>query len=194
MDTSNLIQKIRSKFGILYTHMVLSVLTLASVSVWAGSNDIYTSSSSYEFYWFTAVFTFLFGVTGCVYHKLPTVWKKILPSNLNGTFTLDQKIQVLAGLSVMLTLFWLSASASVASLLSDCLSLKKNLEYLDSLDSNLEISYNYHCNGEIMSVTFGFVMFIVWGFVSLLFCRRVYRKLTSPVIIDVASTTLQETN
>ena len=50
--------------------IILSIGSIAGVSVWADSNDIFTLSDSYSFYWFVAITSLLFSLASYFTHTL----------------------------------------------------------------------------------------------------------------------------
>jgi hypothetical protein len=133
-----------SKEILLLGNLVFSIGGIVGNSIWAASDNIYTLTSAYEFYWFVTVSSLLIGITGGVYHL------DILKFSDN-----DRKIlfYVFAVISVLYPIFWLAAAASVASHLRDCLNVKQRF------------GLNLTCDGAIISTSFGFANFVVWGFV-----------------------------
>ena len=118
--------------------IILSIGSIAGVSVWADSNDISTLSNSYVFYWFVAITSFLFSLVSYFYHTIKSIIiyirKNIKLTNLH--------IYTVSIFGSIYILFWLAASVSVASDLRYCLIVKNN------------------CNGQMISTVFGFANFI----------------------------------
>jgi hypothetical protein len=148
-----------SKEILLLGNLVFSIGGIVGNSIWAASDNIYTLTSAYEFYWFVTVSSLLIGITGGVYHL------GILKCSDN-----DRKMlfYVFAVISVLYPIFWLAAAASVASHLRDCLYVKQRF--------GLGFRLNLTCDGAIVSTSFGFANFIVWGFVLALVFPYIKQK------------------
>jgi|UniRef100_A0A6C0AL48 hypothetical protein len=127
--------------------IILSIGSIVGVSVWADSNDIFTLSDSYSFYWFVAITSLLFSLASYFTHTL----KYIISYTRQSTKLSNLHMYAVSIFGSIYTIFWLGASASVASNLRYCLVIKNNYRY-----------YNYNCNGQIISTVFGFLNFILW--------------------------------
>ena len=129
--------------------IILSIGSIAGVSVWADSNDIFTLSNSYSFYWFVAITSLLFSLASYFIHTLKIfidyTRQSIKLSNLH--------LYVVTFFGSIYTIFWLGASAGVTSNLRYCLVIKNNF------------NFNYNCNGQIISTVFGFLNFILWSII-----------------------------
>ena len=91
--------------------------------------------------------------------------------------------------SYILTIFWLAASSSMASVLRNCLTIKK-LETNFDYEFNSEFNYNFYlqkytCNGEIITVSFGFSLFVLWVLVSYILSNNIYNRLFKSPSEDV---------
>ena len=152
---------------ILIANILLTIGAIVGISVFASQKgDIYILSDTYGFYWFLSIFSFLIGIFGYAYHQINYV-KDQFPKS-------EYSIYGMAFISLLFTVFWLSASASMASILRNCLYIK-NLIYPNYYD--LDYSYNYTCNGEIITTTFGFSLFILWCIVTYIIGEKLYSKL-----------------
>ena len=125
--------------------IILSIGSIAGVSVWADSNDIFTLSDSYSFYWFVAITSLLFSLASYFTHTI----KSLILYTRQGTKLSNLHMYAVSIFGSIYIIFWLSASASVASNLRYCLVIKNNFRY-------------YNCNGQIISTVFGFSNFILW--------------------------------
>jgi hypothetical protein len=97
--------------------------------------------------------------------------------------------------SVLYPIFWLAASASVASHLRDCLYIKNKLREYDDDFYFWGYRFNVQCDGEIVSTSFGFANFIVWVYVLFLFYPYIKRKFFSvQESSSNANVEMQETN
>jgi len=157
--------------------IILSICSIAGVSVWADSNDVFTLTNSYVFYWFVSITSFLFSLSAyfLMYEKNMINYTKqnIKLSNLH--------MYTVSIFGTIYIIFWLGASASVASDLRYCLSIKNNFKNAYYY-FNILYNYNYNCNGEIVSTVFGFFNFILWCVIvyySGSFWYSVYKKSTN---------------
>jgi len=164
---------------LLTANVLFSIGGIVGNSLWAASNSIYTLSSAYEFYWFVTVSSFLIGVGGSVYHSGVVKYSENVKQYLSYAFVV---------VSVLYPIFWLAASASVASHLRDCLYIKNRLREYDDDFYFWGYRFNVKCDGEIVSTSFGFANFIVWVYVLFLFYPYIKRKFFS------SSNAMQETN
>lgn len=154
---------------LLTANVLFSIGGIVGNSLWAASNNVFTLSSAYEFYWFVTVTSFLIGVGGMVYHSGKVEIVESVRKNL---------VYVFIVVSVLYPIFWLAASASVASHLRDCLYIKRKIGDVLYDDDYYFYGYkfNLECDGEIISTSFGFANFIVWVMVFVLFYPYVWRK------------------
>lgn len=151
---------------ILIVNIILNIGAIVGISVFASqTDDAYILSDTYGFYWFLSIFSFLNSMFGYAYHQINYV-KDLFPKS-------EYSIYGMAFISLLFTVFWLAASASMASILRNCIYIK-NLIYPNY---NLVDSYNYTCNGEIITTTFGFSLFILWCIVSYIMVKKLYVKL-----------------
>lgn len=196
MDFIQVISFVTSKDFVVYLHALFSLSSLVGISLWASSDDVYVLTSSYNFYWFMSIFTLLFSILSILYYKFPNVWNH-LTSQMELTLTDNQKLYTMGGISFVMSIMWLAAAASVADVTRECLHFKK---YWNSLlpdedyplydrfsNGYYDLTYNYKCNGEIVSTTFGFLLFVTWLFMSFVLSKKVYSKLREPTVIDVAN-------
>lgn len=196
MNPKQIFSIMKSKDFVVCLHSLFSTSSLVGISLWTASNDVYSGTSSYNFYWVLCIFTFLFAWLSVLYYKFPSTWKYIT-SHMELNLTEDQKLYSMFGLSFVFTIMWLSASASVADITRECVHFKKYWEttlpdedyplYDRFSDGYYNLDYNYKCHGEIVSTTFGFLLFGTWGIVSYILSKAVYSKLHKPAIIDVAN-------
>jgi hypothetical protein len=160
---------------LLTANVLFSLGGIIGNSLWAASNNVFTLSSAYEFYWFVTVTSFLIGVGGMVYHSGKVQIVESVRKNL---------VYVFIVISVMYPIFWLAASASVASHLRDCLYIKKRLGNILDDDDYYFYGYRFNlkCDGEIISTSFGFANFIVWVLVLVAFFPYLRKKFEGVVI------------
>jgi hypothetical protein len=174
---------------ILLANIILSIGSIVGIAIFASQpNDMYISSDAYGFYWFVSTFSLLSGIFGYAYHKVNYV-KQQFPKSEYG-------IHGMALISLLFTVFWLAASASMTSVLRNCLQIKNlmhprylndgesisSARYLNDGESissarYLLYSYNYTCNGQIITTTFGFSLFILWCIVSYIVAIKMFSRL-----------------
>ena len=175
---------------ILLANIILSIGAIAGISVFASQiGDVFILSDTYGFYWFISTFSLLAGIIGYAYHKVNYV-KQQFPQSEYG-------IYVMGVISLLFTVFWLAASASMTSVLRNCIQIKNVWypEYLNDGDDDsvsLEryfndddyvsstrylVSNNYTCNGQIITTTFGYSLFILWCVVSYLVAIKLFSRL-----------------
>jgi hypothetical protein len=161
---------------ILLANIILSIGAIVGISVFASqTGDIFISSDTYGFYWFVSTFSLLTGIVGYCYHKIDYV-KQQFPKS-------EYIIYGMGLISLLFTVFWLAASASMTSVLRNCLQIK-NLKYPEYIDDDQTGSviyfyydYNYTCNGEIITTTFGYSLFILWCVVSYIVVMKLFSRL-----------------
>jgi hypothetical protein len=159
--------------------IILSIGSIAGVSVWADSNDVFTLSDSYVFYWFVAITSLLFSLSSYLVHTI----KSLINYTRQSTKLSNLHMYVVTIFGSIYTIFWLGASAGVGSNLRYCLVLN-NFRYFN---------YSYKCNGEIISTFFGFSNFILWCVIfyySACHWYNVYKK--TNVINDIELQSNQE--
>lgn len=134
--------------------LIFSLGSIIGISIWANSNDVFTLSSSYSFYWFVALTSFLVSLQLYCSHTVQFMIN-YTRSNMPLLTLHSYVIPVFGGIY---TIFWLGAAAGVASDLKSCLYIKRN--YIPTRFNRFDDDYN--CNGEIVSTVFGFANFVVW--------------------------------
>ena len=158
---------------ILLANIILSIGAIAGISVFASqTGDVYILTDTYGFYWFVSTFSLLAGIIGYAYHKVNYV-KEQFPKSEYGIYGM-------AVITLLFTVFWLAASASMTSVLRNCLQIKNLLypEYIrDNKATSLLRYYNYTCNGQIITTTFGYSLFILWCVVSYIVAIKMFSKL-----------------
>lgn len=132
--------------------IIFSIGSIAGISVWADSNDIFTLSDSYVFYWFVAITSLLFSLALYSYHSI----KMMIDYTKQNVKLSNLHMYVVTFLGGIYTIFWLGASSGVASNLRYCLVIRNNFRY------NNVFNYFYNCSGQIISTFFGFLNFILW--------------------------------
>lgn len=132
--------------------VILSIGSIAGVSVWANSNNISTLSSSYMFYWFVTLTSFLFSLGAYFSHSI----KSIVDYTKQSIKLLNLHMYIVTFFGMIYTIFWLGASAGVTSDLRYCMYIKNNLRY------NYYFNFDYTCYGEVISTFFGYCNFILW--------------------------------
>ena len=148
-------------------NILLSIGSIIGISLFTSQeHDVFKITDTFNFYWFVSVFSFLFGILGFMYHHFSFVKERVPKSDYN--------IYYISLLSFIMAIFWLAASISMASLLKNCLYIK-NLE--TNFNSEFVQEYNYTCNGEIVSVSFGFSLFVLWFLVTFILLNSVYNRL-----------------
>lgn len=152
---------------ILLANILLSIGAIAGISVFASqTNDVFILTDTYGFYWFVSTVSLLIGIVGYAYHQVDYVRQQFPKS--------EYSIYGMALMSLLFTVFWLAASASMVSLLRNCLQIK-NMVYSRYYYNNYV--YNYTCNGQIMTTTFGFSLFILWCVVSYILAIKLFSRL-----------------
>lgn len=156
-------------------NFVFSVGAIVGASLWLYYDDYFTLGGSYGFYWFTAVFSLLVGIVGYAYHLVPNIRNRIPISHLSE----NVRFYMMFVLAIVMWLFWLSSSASVASYLKDCLYIKNGLRsrgFDDNLDFGF-VMYNkrHTCIGEAVTTAFGFANFIVWSVIFYIVGCKIYK-------------------
>jgi flagellar biosynthesis GTPase FlhF len=152
-------------FLLAVTNIVFNIGALVGISVWASSNDIYTSTDSYGFYWFVTIVSNVIGVLGYIYHVTPYLKEYVTSENKTyvGYFMLV--------LTVLNSVFWLSAASSTSVVLKNCLVLKRTFDRY-TLFSFFDDS-NLTCNGQIVSVVFGFLELLLWCTILIVFIKKI---------------------
>jgi hypothetical protein len=162
---------------LLISNIFFSVCSVIGAIIWAVQDDIYTLTSIYGFYWFVSVFSFISSLLGYLFHT-----SSFMRNEDNFfTNTIQKKgygIYFMFFYSFTMTLFWLCASASVTRVTRDCLYIKN--KYSSIVDYYYSKS-EFTCNGEIITMTFGFVLFIVWSIVLLFVGKKLYLKIMEEV-------------
>lgn len=167
------------------TSLILGIGALAGAGVWQSNNDIFTLSPSYGFYWFMCILTIIIGALGCIATVVPFVRNTLTKCEVN-----DVAIGIfLVGVSFVGSVCWLATFASIAKLCSDCVYIKdKYLRYYT-------LVHGHNCHGQIVSTTFGGLLFLLWG--GFLVCNGVllYKstlKKDTPPHTAVVSTDMNE--
>lgn len=141
---------------LLACNFILSIGAIIGASIWAAfPNDMYlnyTFSATYGFYWFVSVFSFVIGIIGVLYHGNVVKFNET-SNRLQISFVLMIKLFI----TITIVIFWLAASASVATVLRECQNVKQEFAFW-GYDSVLQL----HCNGPIVTTVFGFSEFITW--------------------------------
>jgi len=132
--------------------VILSIGSITGVSVWANSNNFSTLSSSYMFYWFVTLTSFLFSLGAYFSHSM----KSIVDYTKQNIKLLNLHMYIVTFFGTIYIIFWLGASAGVTSDLRYCIYIKNNLRY------NYYFNFDYTCYGEVISTFFGFCNFILW--------------------------------
>lgn len=143
--------------------IISSIGSIAGISIWADSNDIFTLSDSYRFYWFVAIASLLFSLALYFYHSI----KMIIDYTKQNVKLSNLHMYVVIFFGGINIIFWLGASAGVASNLRYCLVSRSNF------------NYSYNCNGQIISTFFGFLNFILWCVIfyySSAYWYNIYKK------------------
>lgn len=187
MDFSQVLSSLKSKDVVLYLHCLFSVLCVVGASIWTASDDVYTLTGSYTFYWFLTILTLFVSVLGLLYYKFPNVWEHIT-YQMELDLTANQKCYSIFCISIVFNMLWLVSAACVVDVLNQCQYFKKYWELtLPDRLSNSTDNYNYKCDGEIVSTTFAFSMFATWSFITFTLGKKLYRKLREPSVIDVSN-------
>lgn len=154
------------------TNIVFNIGALVGISLWTSTNDIYTSTDSYEFYWFVTIISNIIGILGYFYHATPYIKKHIKPGNSNYVGYLMFII------SIFNFVFWLSAASSTTVVLRNCIELKQkisNFRFFTIFEEPLS-ELNIVCNGEIISVVFGYLQFLLWSAILIAIIHKIITK------------------
>jgi hypothetical protein len=157
-------------FYLAITNVVFNIGALIGVSLWASTNDVYTLSNSYEFYWFVTIFSNIIGLVGYLYHLTPYIKKHIKSE------TQKYVGYVMLAISVLNFVFWLSAASSVTVVLRSCIDSKqifKKFRFFTLLDDSTQ---ELTCNGQIISVVFGFLEFLLWTAILIAMIQKIMLK------------------
>lgn len=147
---------------LLICNFIFSVGAIIGAALWAvypsGMYIDYTFSSTYGFYWFISIFSFVFGVVGFVYHNKIVSTEKCPAAKVNTVCKITPMLMFKTFMTMCIVIFWLASSGSVASILRECIVAKEQIDfwgYGNIIDTN--------CHGPIVSTTFGFAEFITWS-------------------------------
>jgi hypothetical protein len=158
---------------LLVANVVFSLGGVIGSIIWSLEDDIYTLTAIYGFYWFVSIFSLVSGLFGYVFHATTFFKQKVFHFNLN-----EYGIYIMSFYSFLMTLFWLCASVTVSRVCKDCLYIKnKYSSIVDYYYSNLAFT----CNGEIVTMTFGFMLFILWCIVTFLVGKKLYSHIISKI-------------
>jgi hypothetical protein len=146
--------------------LFLNLGSLIGLIVWASQDDIYTLTSIYEFYWFVSIFSLLTGLLGLFLHLKPDVIK-------NTQFE-HYKLYIITFYSILMSVFWLAAAASISKLCRDCLYIKN--KYYSIVDYYYSKN-KFTCDGEILSTTFGIFLVILWLIIFLFVSKQLYEHI-----------------
>ena len=138
-----------------------AISSIIGASIWAASNDIFTLVGIYDFHWFVSVTSFIFSIIAYSIHTFSFIFDAVQQPNLIHIHIVS--ILLIGGIY---TLFWFISAVNLSIVLRECLDIKKT--YQNFLNDDLHLiteSYNYSCNGEIVSVIFSYVNYIVWSFI-----------------------------
>lgn len=150
------------KQALLYSSVIFSVGGIIGAIVFGVQDSIFTLSSVYGFYWFVAIMSLLISVGGVLYHEFPGV----LPAKVvSWRDTNTYGVYIISAVSILMSVFWLSAAAAMGNIMSVCLYLQNSLEV------------SVTCKGEIVATTFGFAEFVVFAVVSYYVGVKAYKKL-----------------
>lgn len=153
--------------SVLIVNFLLNIGSFIGIILWAVQQDIYTLTSMYEFYWCVSVMSLLVSVLGLLFHKYNLLRDPISKSGYG--------IYFMTFLSFILCLFWFSAAVSITRLTKDCLYVKN--KYNSIIDYYFDS--NFTCNGEIISMSFGYVLFMFWGIILINSIKKMLLQINS---------------
>ena len=153
---------------LLILNIVFSVGGIVGAALWLHFDDYFTLGGGYGFYWFTSVLSFLVGVVGYAYHSYSNVRENMSISKLS----VSTRMYVMGLLAFVMFVFWLGASASVASYLQDCVYIKNKIKFFDH-------GYEF-CVGEAVTTAFGFSDFIVWCIIVYVVGEKIVQSFNKP--------------
>lgn len=153
---------------VIMTNIFFNFGSLIGLIVWASQDDIYTLTSIYEFYWFVSIFSLLTGFVGFFLY--------LKPDFIKNTKFEDYKIYIIMFYSVLMSVFWLAAAASISKLCRDCLYIKN--KYSSIVDYYYSKN-KFTCDGEILSTTFGICLLLLWLIVFLFVSKKLYEQMKS---------------
>ena len=153
---------------LLVINVILNLGSLLGIVVWAIQDDIYTLTSIYGFYWFVSMFSLLSGLLGIIFHTMSNndLSIKILMNKYG--------IYIMTFYATIMSVFWFASSISVTQLTRDCLYIKNKYSSLvDYYYSKTEFT----CNGEIISMSFGFGLLILWVVILIFISKNLYEHI-----------------
>ena len=153
---------------VIMTNIFFNFGSLIGLIVWASQDDIYTLTSIYEFYWFVSIFSLLTGFVGFFLY--------LKPDFIKNTKFEDYKIYIIMFYSVLMSVFWLAAAASISKLCRDCLYIKN--KYSSIVDYYYSKN-KFTCDGEILTTTFGICLLLLWLIVFLFVSKKLYEHIKS---------------
>lgn len=153
---------------LLVINVILNLGSLLGIVVWAIQDDIYTLTSIYGFYWFVSMFSLLSGLLGIIFHTMSN-------NNLSIKILMNKYgIYIMTFYATIMSVFWFASSISVTQLTRDCLYIKNKYSSLvDYYYSKTEFT----CNGEIISMSFGFGLLILWVVILIFISKNLYEHI-----------------
>ena len=140
-----------------------AIPSIVGAAVWSASNDIFTLVGIYDFHWFVSVTSFVFSIIGYALHTFSFIFEVIQQRNL-----IHLHVAAILLIGGLYTLFWFISAVNLSIILRQCMDIKKSYQHFLNDDLHLitdTYKYNYSCNGEIVSMTFSYVNFIVWSII-----------------------------
>jgi hypothetical protein len=129
---------------LILNNFLVTIASIIGAIVWAYYRDIFIYSDVYGFAWFVYIVSILFGILYVLYHRVESLKQMVKESYFNLFFTM---------VSFVLCVFWLATAAGIAQITNECVTF--NSYFKNS-------GYNRNCSGEIISTLFGFLGFLVW--------------------------------
>jgi hypothetical protein len=152
---------------LLIVNIILNLGSLMGIIVWAIQDDIYTLTSIYGFYWFVSIFSLISGLLGVFFHTISNNTTLQIPINQYG-------IYVMTFYSIIMSVFWFASSIAVTQLTRDCLYIKYKYS---SLVDYYYAKKEFTCNGEIISMTFGFGLLLLWVVILSIISKNLYERM-----------------
>lgn len=148
-----------------------AIPSIVGAGIWAASNDIFTLVGIYDFHWFVSVTSLLVSVIAYIIHTFSFVFDVIQQRNL--IYIHIVSVLLIGGLY---TLFWFISAVNISVVVRQCNDIKHTYSHFlnDDLKSVYN-PYNYSCDGEIVSMIFSYVNFIIWAFILFKSSKTWYR-------------------
>lgn len=118
---------------------IASIGSIVGISIWTNSNNIFTFSSIYEFYWFVSISSFILSILGYSFHTFNSFIQVVANVNL-----IHLHIISLTLFGLLYTLFWFSSGVALSQVVRHC----------SFINQVFNFATDFTCDGEIISMTF----------------------------------------